>query len=61
MKRDKPVFFTSSNHVCVDDSGNKLIYKAARINGDSVILQFVVRSDRDIQSSRHPSYRLLVP
>jgi hypothetical protein len=61
MKTNKPLFVSSSNHLSNDLSGNTVLSKPSRINGKPVVLQFVIRSDRDIQKSRHSSYKLLVP
>ncbi len=61
FKNHKPLFVTSSNLLRVDEIGNRVIYKAAKINGDNVVLQFVVRSEKDVEKSRHQSYQLLVP
>lgn len=61
LKIQKPLFVTSSNLVGVDEIGNRIIYKAAQINGDNVVLKFVLRSEKDVEKSRHQSYQLLVP
>lgn len=61
MKAQKPLFSSSSNLDKIDQSGNRRIYKATTLNGTSVVLQFVVRSDKDIKDSHHQCYRLLVP
>ncbi len=61
VKPDKPIFATSSSHLDTDSDGNIVLSKPSKINGRPVVLQFVMRSDKDIQKSRHASYKLLVP
>jgi hypothetical protein len=60
-KTPKPFYITSSSVVDLDSSGNKVINKVAKVNGDAVILKFVIRSKDDILKSRHQKYELLVP
>jgi hypothetical protein len=41
--------------------GNSHRYKKVSVNGEDVVLTFVVRSDEDVKRSHHPAYKLLVP
>lgn len=52
------MFITSCD---VDDNGNTLYLKPAKLHGRNTILTIVVRSDNDVKKSRHPKYKLLVP
>lgn len=57
----KSVYFTSTSLFSADNSGNKHLNKLATLNGQAVVLQFVLRSDEDVKRSRNKNYKLLVP
>ena len=59
--KNKPFYTTSSNWIGTGANGNKILYKAAKMDGNGVVLQFVIRSDKDISQARHKSYKLIVP
>ena len=60
-KSDKCVVVTSTNNVLMDGNGNRIVNKAAMVSGKPVLLQFTIRSDKDVKESRNNSYKLLVP
>ncbi len=57
----KYITSTSITSCDVDENGNTLYFKPAKLHGRNTILTIVVRSDNDVKKSRHPKYKLLVP
>ena len=65
--QEKPFFVFAGNlvgnyvYTSTTANGNRILQKCARLNGESVVLQIVLRSDQDVINSRHKAYKLLVP
>lgn len=58
---DKPLFTNSKVGFSSSCDDNKVLVKFAKIGGKEVKLNFVIRSEKDVVSSRNTSYQLLVP
>jgi hypothetical protein len=58
----KPFNFLSPTVVSnADQNGNKFVCKMVNLHGKSTLLQFVIRSEQDVVSTRNKGYKLLVP
>lgn len=57
----KPIFPSKSKDSGNDRNGNTVITKHAKMHGEDVVLQIVIRSRQDLEKSRLKAYKLLVP
>lgn len=59
----KPIFkyITSTSHIKYDESGNVIVTRVVKDNGDARVLKFIIRTDDDVRRDRINSYPILVP
>jgi glutathionylspermidine synthase len=57
----KPLFSKKGYNELTLEKENKVLERPVKMHGKDVVLHIVLRSDHDLNSSRHCGYQLLVP